>query len=447
MSSSQNSPYSQAFNFGSFIQDKVDPRTGQYTCTIEIYKAPTQTRNCPPLQLSLSYNPMNSQDIGFGQGWALNLSSYQHRQSKTLLLSTGEQFRITETASALTVDDQKLKSFQFKKKDSNFQIVHKDGQIEILSNANDTYSATVPVELYAANGRSLKLSWIVSGDQPRLRKVEDGSEVSLEIGYTDSQTEIIRAPSSNGSSTLSLVQRNNRLVKLQLPLEEKPSWNFAYETFDQTTCLTSVTSPSGLMEQVQYKAKGHRLPKGAPYETIPYVISHTVRPGCSQPPIRTKYSYSDQNFLAYGAGFDWKAGEDNLYRAQDEYRYSATVQVEDGPQTRRIYNRFHLLVSIHQQHGTKQVNRDFTFYALKNTSFQDQPAQYQLPKSIQTTYKDTVNLASRTETNQHTFDEWGNPTQKIDASGVKVDRVYYPAVGEQDSRTGEVLCPADPHGF
>ncbi|KAE8353323.1 hypothetical protein BDV28DRAFT_148202 [Aspergillus coremiiformis] len=447
MASAQNTLYSQGFSFGSFIQRGVDPRTGQYTCTIDVYEVPAQTRNCPPLSLSLSYSPFNAVDVGLGKGWSFNFSSYDHRQSRTLFLSTGENYKATETTSTLNLSDQKLKSFQFRKQNGNYLVIHKSGQIEVLSNANNTYNTSVPVEIYAANGRSLKLVWTRVGEQPRLSKIQDGSEDLLQIVYTDAQVRITRAPNTTEASSFLLQRRNSQLVELQLPLEDREAWKFVYQTVNQLSCLTSVTSPAGLLEEVTYKQIGHRLPKGAPYQSIPYVISYTVRPGNQQPPIKTAYSYSDRNFLAYNGGYDWKNGQDNLYLVPNDYQYSSIVQVEGGLETQYAYNKFHLLVSTQQRQGSKQVTQTITYHALANTEFAAQPAQYQLPKRIETTYRDTASGASRTETIQQTFDEWGNPTQEIQPSGIKTERVYYPTSGEKNAGTGEVLCPADPHGF
>ncbi|MCJ1346264.1 hypothetical protein MMC31_004479 [Peltigera leucophlebia] len=453
MSSTQNTLYSQGLNFGSFVQGGVDPRTGQYTRSITISEAPARARNCPPLKLSLNFSPLNPQDIGLGKGWSFNLSCYQHRRpssEKALFLSTGEHFQVTETTSVLTVNDQKLKSFQFKKwGQKDYQIIHKSGQVETLSNANNTYNTTVPIKLYAANGRSLDLAWERAGEQARLRGIHEHSQCLLKIKYTDAQVEIIRAPNTNEACTFTLVRRNKQLVEFRLPLDgdTQPAWKFAYETFGHVTCLSTVRSPTGLLEEVRYKRKGHRLPNRAPYETLPYVISHSVRPGSQQSPIETQYAYSDHNFLAYNAGYDWNSGEDNLYRARDDYQYTSTVKVNGGPRTKYTYNKFHLMVDTKRQKGTKQLTEIITLYALKNAAFKDQPAQYQLPKTIQTTYLDTDSQASRTETTQYVFDEWGNPTSEIQANGIKTDRDYYPATGEENADTGEVFCPADPHGF
>ncbi|KAK0716312.1 hypothetical protein B0H67DRAFT_610844 [Lasiosphaeris hirsuta] len=463
MSSGQRNIHSQGCNFGSFIQKGVDPRTGQYTCGITIYESPSEARNCPPLKLSLSYNSLVPQDIGLGAGWSFNLSGYQHRQSnnRTLFLSTGEHYQVTETSDLVTVKDQKLRNFQFTKtatgcnggnETPTYQITYKSGLMEILSNANNSFDTTVPVELCAENGRSLKLGWTTYGEQPRLSKIQEGGQDLLTIDYTDAQVNVVRNPNTAEASTLSLVRANDQLVEVRLPLEEREerraAWIFTYETFDQSiACLSTVASPVGLLEEVQYKQDGHRLPGGAPYESIPYAISYTMRPGSQQPPIETRYSFSDRNFLGYNGCNDWKDGEDNLYRVPDEYQYTSTVQVEGGTQTKYTYNKFHLMVNTQQQRGTKQVTQNTTYYALLEKAFDDQPAQYLLPRCIQTTYRDTATGASRVQTSQYVFDEWGNPIQEIAANGTKTDRLYYLAAGERDAETSQVYCPADPNGF
>lgn len=435
----QNYLYSQVFNLGGPNQDGVDLRTGLYWRNLELYEAPSEALNCPSLQLSLRYNSFNTQDIGFGQGWKLNLSSYS-RTSSTLMLSTGKHFQVAEAGSSATVADQKLKNFQFKKKGSDYQITYKNGTIEILSHNNNKFNEAVPIELHAANGRSLQLAWAQEEGQTRLQTIQEKSRVLLQIKYTKSKTEVIRAPGSTETSTLTLTQNSAKLLhQLQLPLEEG-FWSFTYQKLGGITCLVKVKSPAGLIEEMQYNEKGHRLPNRGPYQYIPCVTQHTLRPGNLQPPIVTRYSYSEQNFLAYKGAKDWKQGEDNSYRAGNTYQYSTSVQVLGGRQTKNTYNKFHLLTGIQQQQGKNSITTDIGYYALNDTSFQNQPATYQLPKKIQTTYLD-ADGSSRTETNQYTFDDWGNMIQKIEPSGIRIDRIYFPASGEKS------FCPADPNGF
>ncbi|KAL7902712.1 hypothetical protein HDV63DRAFT_169648 [Trichoderma sp. SZMC 28014] len=432
--------YSQGFNFTSFIQGGVDPRTGQYTCSVAVYEAPAESRNCPSLHLSLIYNAINAQDIGFGKGWSLNLSSYQHREPHTLVLSTGENYQVTETTSSAVVKDQKLKSFQFKKKENHYEVIHKSGQVEILSTANGSYNSAVPIELHSPTGRQLKLVWTRWGEQPRLQKIQDGSDTLLKIDYSDGLVQITRAPDTAEASTLALARRNGKLVELRLPLDGSPSWEFQYDR-ELDGYLTKVKSPAGLEEAISYNRRGHELPRGAPQQRIPYVSLHTRSPGNNQPAITTRYSFSSKNFLGFGSGFDWKPGEDNLYHCAEDYRYGSTVQVDGGATTKYTYNRFHLLSSSEISKGGIKTTQTTTYHMLDGRRFNEQPAQYQLPKSVQTTYQDTTTQSQRVENTQYAFDDWGNSTQVIQPTGIKIDREYYPPAGETDH------CPSDPHGF
>ncbi|KAI1248957.1 hypothetical protein MGN70_010160 [Eutypa lata] len=442
MSSDQNSIYSQGFNFASFVQEGVDARTGQYTSSIALYESPAKARNCVPFHLSLNFSPLNVEDVGFGTGWSLNLSQYQHIAPRSLFTSTGEHYQITETGGDLRVEDQKLQSFKFQQKDSNFEIIHKDGGIEILSNAHNVYNTSVPVALYAANGRSLTLTWTAYKGQPRLSTIQEGEEILLRINYRDPHVEIVHSPGTTETATFTIVRQNDRLAEFWMPLEDNPKWKFTYETYGTITCISNVRTPTGLQEKILYKAQGHKLPSGGPYEYIPYAIEHTVDPG-NQPTIRTLYSYSSNNFLGYGTVDKWKYNEDNLYRVTDTYQYTSTVSIDGGQKTTNTYNKFHLIVKTQQELDGKQITQSITYYAQPNTALANQPAQFQLPKSVQTTYSDSTALpeSTRDELTQHRFDEWGNPTMDIQTDGVQTDRVYYPPAGE------EGRCPADPHGF
>ncbi|GFF23650.1 wall-associated protein, partial [Aspergillus udagawae] len=387
--------------------------------------APAQTRNCPEFKLTLSYHALNTQDVGLGTGWSFNLSSYEHRQRKTLILSTGENYQVTKTASVFLVKEQKLKSFRARKIDSGYEVVYKSGQTEILSNANDTYDQSIPIAL----------------------KIQDGGDDLLEVQYETSQVRITQNPSTPEASTLTLVQRNNQLKELQLPVSEMPPWEFSYVPLGQFTGLSQVKSPIGLIEEINYKRDGHRMPARAPYDAIPYVISHVVQPGRQQPAIRTSYSYSTYNFLGYNGGRDWSATGDNLYQMRSEYQYTSMVEVEGGMKTTYEYNKFHLPIVTQQQQGTKKTMQTIEYYASPLTSFNDQPAQYQLPKTVTIAYADSQSQAEQTEVTRYVFDEWGNPTREVKANGVTTDRTYYPPEGEKLSGAGQVLCPADPHGF
>lgn len=449
MTSDQKQPYSQAFNFPSFIGNGVDARTGQFTCSVALFEAPSYSRNHPPFRLSLQYNALNSRDIGFGRGWGLSLSSFEHRYDQQVLrFSTGEQYQVRSLGSNLTIQDQKLQSFRFMKAGSDYHIVHKSGVVEILTNEHNTYEISVPFKIYGAHGRSLTLHWARFGAQPRLTKIQDGDEDLLHIEYNTLSVWITRSPGTPEESILSAVLREHTVAELILPLPGSPAWQFTHSVINHIPCLTKVITPTGLVEYISYKAEGLQMPQGAPYSSIPCVITHIIIPGHGQPPISTHYQYSAQNFLGYNSGQPWNGGEDHLYHLTGEYQYSTSVRLEDGPVTKYTFNKFHLMELSEQQKGTKRVAICTKYHTLPHQSFADQPAQCQLPKTISTTYQDTsLQNCIRTETTHHAFDEWGNPTKEVLRSGVCVERVYYPAAGEINTSTGKVLCPPDPGRF
>ncbi|GFF54586.1 RHS repeat protein [Aspergillus udagawae] len=455
MSIAQSSIYSQGFNFGNFLQKGVDPRTGQYTCNIEIYEAPAQARNCPPFTLAVTFNPLTTQNVGLGRGWSFNLSSYD-KSRQTLSLSTGENYQVIDRGD-LFVMDQKLKSFIIKKTGEDYEVTYKSGHIEILSDIPDNpddpdnhkrFDRAVPIAVYGPNGFSLQIEWDTVNGTPRLKKIQDRSQVLLEVNYKSFEVGITRSPNTTEESTFRLDLRNDQLTKIHTPLANIPPWEFSYDPIGGFTCISKVISPTGLVEEVHHKRDGHRLPTGAPFPTIPYATLHVARPGRNQPAIRTTYAYSSHNFLGYLGGENWNSGQDNLYLTPAKYEYSSTVKVEGGSTTIYTYNKFHLLVQTMEQKNTKRVTKSITYHALPDTDFKDQPPQYQLPKSISTKYEDTVGeKPSREEITSNEFDEWGNPTKEVQPDGVTIERAYYPASGQVDAETGDVLCPADPFGF
>jgi hypothetical protein len=272
--------------------------------------------------------------LALGRGWSLNLSSYQHRaEHKVLHLSTGEHYRVTHTGSQLVVKDQKLKNFHFRHKDSNYQLIHKSGVVETLSNASNTYKMTVPIRLDAANGRSLTLRWSQFDGEPRLSSIQDGSDVLLRVDYQYPRVSVTRAPDSLEKSTLTFRRQDHNLREFKTPTPDLPPWRFSYQTFPSATCVTTVYTPTGLVENITYKENGHRLPPGSPYQAIPCVKMHVVHPGNGQPSMRTIYTFSTKNFMGYGSGYGRKEGEDNLYRAGYEYEYTSTASVDGGTQT------------------------------------------------------------------------------------------------------------------
>ncbi|GKU12032.1 unnamed protein product [Fusarium langsethiae] len=385
--------------------------------------------NCPAFKLSLNYNALGSRDIGFVQGWEFNLSRYNHRQGRTLSLVTGEQYQIYDSPDSVTVKDQKLKSFHFRKEGSQYHVTYKSGQREILSNSNNIYNMSVPVEIIAPNGRSLKFSWTPVGSVPRLDTISDGRQDLVAIKYGSGMAEVICSPGTPESATFVFMQLNKNLSKLTLP-GDGGSWDFKYQTMNDYSLLTQVTSPAGLLEVMTYDAEGHLLPVGAPTRAMPCILSHTIYPGKIQLPTKTLYKFSSHNFLGYGGVSQWSDGEDNLYRSPANYNYTSTVRVEGGTTTIYKYNKYHLLLSTQSQHDTKRVTEETIYHCIEGSTFKDQPAQYQMPKTKKITYEDLATAgALRSETTSYSFDVWGNATEVVEPNGIKTTRDYFPAEG------------------
>jgi YD repeat-containing protein len=452
MASGSSNLYSQGCNFTSFLQKGVDPRTGQYTCSVDLYKTPAQARNCPAFKLSLNFNPLSAGDLNFGKGWSLNLPYYDP-SAGIIFTSTGEQYHVTETTTFVRLDDLKLESFRVERVTVNgevqYRLIYKSGHVEILSrDKSNRYARAELKKLYAPSGRSLEFEWELWGNgNRRLKKIkEGGSQTLVEIDYERRPKTITGAPGTAEACTYSLHVPNARLEWLELPVADKPKWSFKYENKGPLLCSTQVVNPSGLLESVAYEVQGHRLPSGHPsYTSIPRVLSHTLWPFQGQPNIVSSYNYSGTNFLGYGSGLSWTKNGDNLYLARHDYDYWTEVTV-GGKTTKTTYNKYHLMTKSEQRKGTKSVLQQITYFAETMKPFAEQEAYCQLPESVETTYSDTAGKEPRKEVTTYTYDNAGNPTKEIQPDGRTITRKYYNPDGENNSGTGE-SCPADPLGF
>ncbi|KVK96214.1 RHS repeat protein [Burkholderia ubonensis] len=433
--------YSNASNFPGAVQGGVDPRTGYFGCTIRLATLKGNALAGPDVALTLIYGALNTANAGFGQGWALNLSRYD-RSTRTLSLSTGETFKIVEAGTNLIIPDQKLVSFKFELLDSgDYQVTHKSGLVELLSNRNDAYAVKVPTRLIAPSGRHVTLSWQPAGTARHLVAIRDEQQALMNASYTDAAVTVTCFPNdASEQKAFQLTLKNQQLAGVQTTVgKQQATWRFVYGTSGPLTLLTGVTYPTGLNETVQYKADGHKLPNHAPFASLPYVISHTQFPGNGQPSVETTFSYTDHNFLGYGSQFDWKDDEDNLYNSPNDYQYGSTVTLTaTGRTTQRTYNKFHLMTQEAVAQNGKHLTTAITYYALTNQAFKDQPAQCQLPKQKTVTY--AASGSSRVETTSYEFDTFGNATSETQPTGVQTARIYYDAQGE----TG---CPAAPNDF
>ncbi|MEB0207281.1 sugar-binding protein [Pseudomonas sp. CCC3.1] len=454
--------HSNAFNFMSYLQNGVDPRTGQYTVSINFPVLNANNLRGPSFPLQLAFSPLNTLDTGFGKGWSLNLSQYIP-SSKMLALSTGESFKVTGSGENAAIKERKIDSFHFSfLANKTYRIVHKSGLVEELKNygSGDNLVA-LPHTIYAASGHAIYLDYDPSKFGRRLKSIRDEQGLLLEIDYaSDNSIKIDIAPDPDGVSNpraryeLGLTER--LLNVIVLPSDDKASWRLSYMlVHDFFLCLSEIKTPVGGRETIHYDDEGHTYPTGAGNDrNLPRVTRHMSYPGLESDPdaLHTEYAYTgigDQNghnFLGAGAQVSWEqGGVDNLYKAPSNYTYSSTsiVMVKGKPirTTKNTYNRFHLLI----EELTKQNNciqTVTTTYHSTNAEFDQQPPQFQLPKQIDTEWSlENDATRSRVQSVLSSFDEHGNPTKEVEVSGTITEYDYYPANGDGND------CPADPHGF
>lgn len=466
--------HSNAFNFMSFINGGVDPRTGLYTLSVALPELKTNDLAGPVLPLALAFSPLNTRDTGYGLGWNLQLTQYSP-DSRILSLSTGETFKVTETApdGRLLMKEQKLDSFHAHDLGNDrYRIVHKSGLVETLALQGAVAQAVaLPVEVHSADGRLATLTY---GDyylgHPLLTEVRDAQRRLLTLARTSSRVEVVLHPDQLAVPfVMTLSGADNRVSRITLPTDEQAGWRLVYQQLGGLLCITEVRTPAGAHETLGYNDPGHAFPASAQRPNLRRVTEHVTDPAPyhsstpddpqpRQPPIEVRYSYgatdvsNTHNFLGHDAsGLIWEDdGLDNLYRIVGSYQYGTTETLyADGQAVRtteRTFNRFHLLTEQRVTQG-RNVKKTVTVYHSRDElDFEDQPAQFQLPATVTDTWYslDNPNLV-RHETVRTRYDTFGNLTEQVQANGVVETSTWYPATGESDG--ADELCPPDPEGF
>lgn len=465
--------HSNAFNFMSFMNNAVDPRTGQYTLAIQLPRLPANRLRGPELPLQLAYNPLNTEDSGFGKGWNINLSQYVP-ETRALSLHTGEQFVVNSTlVQPARIDEQKLISFHFFQDDANnYRVVHKSGLVEHLrTRVSNGVSVALPHRVYGPSGHWIELAYAQPAGSTHqcLASIRDASGAHLlQVDYASSNRYNLNLHPNAGAGGKALASYAVHLIgglvdKVVLP-DEQGSWRFTYLTDASTqgmTCLASVETPTGSLETLTYDAGGHRLPQGGPRERLPRVGSHTLDPGGKQPVMETRWAYSAENFMAGNSAVSWIDGEDNLYNAGASYVFHSEESLyragEVVRKIKRVYDRHHLMFQqVAEQLGETQdydnpgqprqqwfvTRNDTTYHGDASVSFKLQERFFQLPKWVdEQWYLRDAPGNSRLERTETRFDDFGNPTLEVQPSGVRTVSEYYPVEGSGDD------CPPDPHAF
>ena len=440
-----NQFFTQADSFGSTSQTCVDPRTGLFMANIKLASLQANNGAGPLLDLALSYVPVSISNLGWGIGVSLGLTCYDKNQ-KLLTLQTGESCKIEESGSSLAISQKKLDSFHFVKIDNGYQISYKSGVVEHLSAFGD--NLYLPDSIYSPDGHRLSLAWISNGASARLQTISDQNGVLCQFSYQEEIGVNINIwPATTEAQSLYLALKNNYIGSLtQSSVSPALVWECGYVNIDNVWFMTSLSSPTGLIQSVNYTAGLMQFPSQAGAVALPAVNKAWLTPGMNQPVMTTSYSYSPENYLGFDADFSaaWNPDIDNLYNALGSYAYSSTATLESAsgtPEiTTRTYNSYHLQTREVVQRGDCSRTTDTTYYATEG-SFDDQPLQFQCQKSSAVTFYDASRPAVPAQLTQTAFDEYGNPSQKIRPDGLQIDWMYYPAAGVAD------LCPPEPNGF
>lgn len=489
--STTSTAQSNAYNFSTFVQNSVDPRTGQYTLAIVLPELVGNDQMGPMLPLRLSFNPMNHLDAGFGHGWSLNLSQYMPA-SNLLSLQTGETLKVTGSdigdGTGLAMDERKLESFHLHQEDDeNWRVEYKNGLVEFLQlKGPSNRRVALPVRIEAASGHGITLNYDDDFNQiPCLTSIVDGNnETLLKITY-DSGSVMFDLYPNVDSKTLAAARYEVKLEKrgtpalrlarqVLLPAEQGAGWAFDYQHIEydkelgqNLALMQKVTTPFGAVETVEYWVanNGHRFPNDA-RPPLPRVKRLAVDPRFDQPVMVTTYQYTDNNYLGRGAsGITWRDdGLDNLYQFTGrDFEYGSTVShwlkaagdtsPGDGKVLRTVtrrYNRFHLMThETEAQNGC--VQEIFTqYHEQEGLEFARQPAYFQLPHKVtqRWMFEDGATWP-REETKTTIFDEHCNLLEEIEPDGTRTAYTYYPIEGEKETIDGkeQVACPADPQHF
>lgn len=437
---------SNAQNFPGFASGGVDARTGLYTFTLSLPNVTTSDLLGPEFALALTFNPIGGDNWGLGAGWSTNLSHVNLEEPRLLKLSTGEQFRIDGSGEEPGISERKLPSFRYLQLSAgSAQIIHRSGAVEHLSRPG-AGEYLMPHMLQSPTGHSLHLSYVLDEGRPRLAQVtDDHGQAVIELTKVGQDIVIKMAV---GEFRMRFA--DDRLQQLDLPASVGGAWTFEYTGKGVPYAnITRVTQPLGGIETLSYDSN-HLVP-GNGMPPVPRVSRHEVSPGQGLVSMVNEYVYGadNHNFLGYGGISDWlKDGSDNLYRASPGYTYEVIHRQINGDErrsTRRVYNSFHLCTLETTQQGACVTERQTTYHLIPGAPFSSQPAQFQLPRTVTTTWRMEGQPQARSETTTTEFDTEGNIVRQIEPSGQETHYAYYPAHGETDEQG--IACPADPWGF
>ncbi|MHA2878949.1 hypothetical protein ACXZ7R_21460 [Vibrio campbellii] len=443
---------SNATNFIDSTSTNVDPRTGIFNAHINITKLLSSKTSGAPYDFSISYNSSSNVDLGFGRGWGYSLSSFDLK-SKRLTLSSGQVFEIKwdDTLGEFIAPYRKLKDIKIlylekiDNEPSSIVLHFKDGTSEYIS-----YEEGILYKRVSSNGLVVNFEY-ANSYQPNsfgltLWKISDDSGQSIEIDWWTNEYKTTVTHNSLGSvlKTCSILKigRGDWKGLGYIYFEEEPYTEFQYRWIESCNyeVIEKVIHGTGLQEEITYLDNGHSLPDGAPISKVPFVTKHILYPGENQNIKKTLYYYTDMNYLGFGSEQSWQSGEDTLFKAKSDYKYTTKEVINDTIQIERTFNKYHLMdLELHTCNEKLFKEVAYSYFADLSKGIESQPGIYTLIKSeILKFYNDDNGYKSfKTE---YDYDDFGNLLKQINSDGSIIERKYYPKEGDSD-------CPENPHGF
>lgn len=460
--------HSDAKNFLSFIEAGVDPRTGTYNFSIPFSRFFNNTLNGPSVPLSLNFDMFRMEDIGLGLNWSIPLSRFDGR-ARMLYLSNGTSYPATFEKGIFSIPDKKVKDIIVSKNDASDELIirHKSGLVEVLAPVPGRPNEWIVGGAFSPEGKQTRLRY---NPQRCLREVLDDQHnriMTLDVeGRNDPR--IIFWPDNPAEKivlTLGVNYANHNIKTAPLThitlsgnvggkWATLATWRFKYESHplfgrfskpdEYVSVISELASPEGSVEKITYQPTFFKLFSDDRDPTrrengLPAVIAHELIPGGAQPAIKREFSFSSNNYRQLNSGTPIKArGGEFVWLNDYDYTSTETLFCSLGRKriTTRTYNRYHLLTKEVTALDTAVLTTETQYFARPRLSVFDQPANYQLPRRVETSFLDKNTGKVRKEITQTDFDEYGNLLEKISPSGVSESYEYYP-VGGADG------CPAD----
>ena len=443
--------YSNAFNFSSYLNGSVDPRTGQYGAQINLAQLSPEG----PLEVSRSivllFSMFEPGRVPYGLGWRLSNTEFDLSSAQLTLIS-GERFKtqgMPSVGGTMVFKDRKLKDLVVRRtNETTLHVIYRDGTIEVLERTSSTLPYRI-TSIRFENGEVFRFGYAPGGSLERILNHKQEELLLLTYASGRLQTADRRVEGGRYARTR-FTQINDRLTGVTAPYDRSGAPGVAAYTFVYRTpfrnglvAIERVQTPMGGTEQINYTENGHQYGNN---QFIPRVSSWTQTPGANQPPMIRTYDYSPgQNFTGFPYAGGFKEGEDNLYLISGAYDYWTEEKSIDAANnntvlsvTRTTYNKFHLLTEKQVLREGTRSKVNITYNTLPGL-FPSQPANFQLPKTVTNRYELVAGGTSREEIQQIETDDYGNELSRTEPSGIRTEYSYYPIAGESGK------CPADPH--